>query len=104
MSTVSYKGTSYKVTAIAAKAFAKNKKLRSATVGKYVETIGASAFAGDGQLKKITVQTNVLKNVGKKALKGIHKDCKIKVPGKKWKDYQKKFKKKGQKSSVRIVK
>lgn len=104
MPTVSYNGTSYKVTAIAKKAFAKNKKLRSVTIGKYVETIGASAFAGDGQLRKITVQTSVLKSVGKKALKGIHKNCKIKVPGKSLKDYQKKFKKKGQKSSVRIVK
>ncbi len=101
---VSYNNVSYKVTAIEAKAFAKNKKLRSVTIGKYVEEIGASAFAGDGKLKKITVQTTVLKKVGKKALKGIAANCKIKVPKKQLAAYKKKFKKKGQKSSVRIVK
>lgn len=102
--TVSKDGVSYRVTAIADKAFAKNKKLKSVTIGKNVETIGKSAFAGDGKLKKITVQTTVLKSVGAKALKGVSAECKIKVPKKLYKAYVKKFKKKGQKSTVRIVK
>ena len=102
--TASYNGISYKVTAIADKAFAKNKKLKSVTIGANVETIGASAFAGDGKLKKIIVQTSVLKTVGKKALNGIASNCKIKVPKNMLKAYKKTFKKKGQKSSVRIVK
>lgn len=102
--TVSKDGVSYRVTAIADKAFAKNKKLKSVTIGKNVETIGKSAFAGDGKLKKITVQATALKSVGAKALKGVHAECKIKVPKKLYKAYAKKFKKKGQKSTVRIVK
>lgn len=101
---VSKDGVSYRVTAIADKAFAKNKKLKSVTIGKYVETIGKSAFAGDGKLKKIILQTTVLKTVGAKALKGVHAQCRIKAPKKQYKLYAKKFKKKGQKSTVRIVK
>ncbi len=100
---VSYNGVSYKVTEIAKKAFAQNKNLRSVTIGKYVETIGASAFLGDGKLKTIKVESKVLKKVGKKALKGVSASCKIKVPKSQRKAYAKKFKKKGQKSSVRVV-
>ncbi len=100
---VSYNGVSYKVTEIAKKAFAQNKNLRSVTIGKYVETIGASAFLGDGKLKTIKVESKVLKKVGKKALKGVSASCKIKVPKNQRKAYAKKFKKKGQKSSVRVV-
>ena len=102
--TVEWKGITYKVTAISAKALKGNKKLTSVTVGKNVTSIGASAFSGCKNLKKITVKSKVLSKVGKNALKGIHAKCKIKVPASKLKKYTTKFKKKGQKSGVKVVK
>lgn len=102
--TVKKDGITFEVTAVAKKAFKNNKRLTQVTIGKNIKNIGASAFEGAGKLKKITIQTSVLKKVGKKAFKGIHEKCKIKVPKKKLKDYQKRLKGKGQKSSVKIVK
>ncbi len=102
--TVKYKNVSFKVTAITKKAFQGQKKAKSAVIGKNIETIGASAFAGDGKLKKITVQSTVLKKVQAKAFKGIYKKAKIKVPAKKLKAYKKILKGKGQAKTVKIVK
>lgn len=103
-STVKKEGISFKVTSIAKKAFKGNKKLTQVTIGKNVKTIGASAFENDSRLKKIIIQSKVLTKAGSKAFKGIHKKCKIKVPKKSLKDYQKRLKNKGQKSSVKITK
>ena len=69
-----------------------------------MKNIGASVFEGDSKLKKITIKSSGLKKVGSKALKGNHEKCRIKVPKKKLKDYQKLLKGKGQKSGVKIVK
>ncbi|MBR1693103.1 MAG: leucine-rich repeat protein [Lachnospiraceae bacterium] len=102
--TVSYEGMTYKVTEIAGNAFAKNTAVTSVTVGANVEKIGKSAFSGCKKLKKLTIKTKVLTSVGKNALKGIHKNCVIKVPKTKVKDYTKLFKKKGQPASVKIKK
>ena len=95
---------SYKVTAIDKNAFKSKKKLKSVTIGKYVKSIGASAFAKDGKLSKITIKSTVLKKVGSKAFSGINKKAKIKVPAKKLKAYKKLLKNKGQSKSVKIVK
>lgn len=92
----------FKVTAIANGAFKGNKKLTSVVIGSNVKTIGTSAFSGDKKLKKITVKSKVLKKVGKKALKGIHAKCTIKVPKAKKAAYKKVFKGKGQKASVKV--
>ena len=97
-------GIVFQVTEVAKKAFKNNKKLTQVTVGKNVKNIGASVFEGDSKLKKITIKSSGLKKVGSKALKGIHEKCRIKVPKKKLKDYQKLLKGKGQKSGVKIVK
>ena len=45
-----------------------------------------------------------LKTVGKNALKGIHKNAKVKVPAKKLKNYKGLFAKKGQAKTVKVVK
>lgn len=97
-------GVSYKVTAVAKKAFMNNKRLKKVTIGKNVRTIGASAFAGDAKLKSIVVKATALKSVGKKALKGVNAKCRIKVPKKKLKAYTRLFKGKGQKAGVKVVK
>nr|MCR4690815.1 leucine-rich repeat domain-containing protein [Lachnospiraceae bacterium] len=90
------------VTEIGAKAFANHKKLTRVTIGKDVTKIGKQAFSGCGKLKKIKVEAENLQSVGKNALKGIHKKCVIKVPKSKKKAYTKKFKKKGQKKTVKV--
>ena len=121
--TVSYKGTKnkkaakitipatvksgnqvYKVTAIADNAFKNNKRIKTVVVGKNVRTIGKKAFYGCKNLKKITVQSSIIKKVGAKAFKGINKKAVIKVPSKKYKAYEKVFKGKGQAKTVTIKK
>lgn len=95
-------GNTYTVTSLAASAFKNCKKLKKITIGKNVATIGKNAFSGCKALKKLTVKTTKLKTVGKNALKGIHKKAVIKVPKKKQKKYQKLWKKKGQRKTVKI--
>ena len=100
--TVKIKGTTCKVTAIADQAFAGMKKATKAVIGKNVTKIGKKAFNGDRRLKSITVKGKALKKVGKSALKGISKKAVIRVPKSKKKAYQKLFKGKGQKKSVKV--
>lgn len=85
----------YKVTEIAPNAFKNSKKLKSVTIGKNIKRIGKNAFYGCKNLKKITVKSNVLKSVGKNAIKGTNKKLTIKVPKKKLSVYKKILKKKG---------
>lgn len=92
----------YKVTTIADNAFKNNKKIKTVVVGKNVRTIGKKAFYGCKNLKKITVQSSIIKKVGAKAFKGINKKAVIKVPSKKYKAYKKVFKGKGQAKTVTI--
>lgn len=99
---VTYKKQIFEVTAIGPKACKGYKKLATFTVGKNVTTIGAQAFANTPKLKKIKVQSMVLKKVGAKACKGMHKKGVIKVPKKMLKKYKKLFKGKGQKKTVKI--
>jgi len=101
---ITYNGKKYPVTEIGGSAFAKQKKLKKVTIGKNVQKIGKKAFYNASKLKKIVVKSKKLKSVGKNAFKGIHKNAVIKVPSKKLKAYKKLFKKKGQKSTVKIKK
>lgn len=119
----------YRVVAIDASAFAKNKKITKATVSADIEKIGKNAFAGCKKLKTVTFSGKELKEIGakafsgcktlktiklkkaakinkvsKNAFKGIYKNAKIKVPSKKVKTYQKKFAGKGQGKNVKITK
>lgn len=102
--TVKYQGYTLKVTAVGPKALKSYKKLKSLAVGKNVKTIGKSAFVGCVKLKKITVQSLVLKKVGAGSLKGIYKKAVIKVPSRKLKAYKKLFRNKGQAKTVKIRK
>lgn len=99
---VTYKNQKLTVTAIGKGACKGYKKLKAVTIGKNVTIIGAKAFAGDSKLKKIKVQSPVLKKVGAKAFKGINKKAVIKVPKKQRKKYKKLMKGKGQKKTVKI--
>lgn len=93
-------GVTYKVTAIAPKAFANNKKLKKVTISKNITSIGKNAFAGCKKLKKITIKSTKLKSksIGKNAFKGTAKNLVINVPKKQYKTYKKFLKKKGNKT------
>lgn len=95
--TVKLKGITYKVTSIKANAFKKCKRLKKATIGKNIKTIGKNAFYGCVKLKNITVKTTKLtkKSVGSKAFAKLHKRLTVKVPKKKRKAYKKILRKKG---------
>ena len=95
--TVKVDGVNYKVTAIAEKAFAGNKKLKTVVIGADIEKIGEKAFYKCVNLKKITIQTTKLtaKTVGAKAFAKIHKKAVVKVPKAKKKAYKKWLKKRG---------
>ena len=91
------------VTTIGKNAFCGCTRLNSVSIGENVKIINAEAFKGCGKLKNITIYSTKLSKVGKNALKGIHPRAKIRVPVKKLKNYQGKFKKKGQKPTVKII-
>ncbi|MDY3917543.1 MAG: leucine-rich repeat protein [Candidatus Limivivens sp.] len=102
--TVQYKGYTYRITEIGAKAFGSNTKVKKIMIGKYVTTIGSQAFLKAKNLRSITIKSLSLKKVGKSAFSGIYKKAVIKVPSAKYADYTKLLKKKGQASGVKIVK
>ena len=103
--TVKVDGVNYKVTAIAEKAFAGNKKLKTVVIGADIEKIGAKAFYKCVNLKKVTIQTTKLKakTVGAKAFAKIHKKAVVKVPKAKKKAYKKWLKKRGIGGKQKIV-
>lgn len=123
--TVSYMGTTYKITGIADKAF-KNEKITQLTIGNNIKTIGKSAFEGCKKLtqvtignkvtkigkntfknckklKKITIKSSKIKNIGSNAFKGIKTTAKIKVPKKKQASYKKLLKKAGIGKKAQII-
>ena len=100
--TVKVQGKSYQVTSIAANAFQKCNKLKKITIGKNVATIGKNAFYQAKKLKQISIRSVKLSKVGKNAWKGIHQKAVIQVPKKQRSRYQKLFRNKGQKKTVRI--
>lgn len=102
--TVKIGGYTFNVTAIGDKAFNGCTKLKKVTIGSKVITIGKQAFNGCKALTSITISSKVLKTVGSSALKGISAKAVIKVPAAKLSAYQKLFKGKGQKNSVKITK
>ena len=100
--TVKINGVTYKVTGIGAGVWEDDGKVKTIVIGKNVQKIGANAFAGAKQLKKITIKSTALKSVGNKAFKNISAKAVIKVPGKKKAEYKKLLKGKGQKKTVVI--
>jgi hexosaminidase len=91
-STVTINGTSFKVTAVAAKAFANSKKLANVTIGANVTSIGAKAFNKCAKLSKITFKGTKAVKVGKQAFKGIASKSKVTLSKKMAKKQQKKLK------------
>ncbi|MBR6403098.1 MAG: leucine-rich repeat protein [Eubacterium sp.] len=89
---VQYKGITYKITSIGAKAFANSKKLTTVKIGKNVTSIGAGAFSGCSKVTKITVAGTVIKSVKANAFKGIGRKAVVVVPKKALKKYKKLFK------------
>ena len=96
---VTVDGITYKVTAVAAKALAGNKKVKKAVLGANVLSIGKNAFAKCKNLK-IEVKSSQWnkKSVGKNAFKGTSKKLVIKVPKKMASAYKKYLKGKGNKT------
>lgn len=84
----------YRVVSVSKNAFKKNTKLKSITIGANVKKIGANAFYGCKNVKKVTIKTTKLtaKNVGKNAFKGLNKKVKLVLPKSKTKQYIKFFK------------
>lgn len=84
--TVSYGGVKYRVTAIGAKAFQKYTKLKSASIGANVKTIGEGAFESCTALTKLIGCAGV-ETIGKKAfcwdkvLKSVPKLSRCKTVG-----------------------
>lgn len=98
-------GNTFKITSIGPGAFYRYKYLNKITIGKNVTKIDTKAFYECKSVKKLVFQSSKLKSVGIKAIYGINKKAKIKVPKKVLKKYKKYFRKKtGYKSSMRITK
>jgi uncharacterized repeat protein (TIGR02543 family) len=102
--TVKINGRTFKVTAIGAKAFKNNKRLRSVTIGKNVKSIGAQAFSGCTKLKTVNIKGTNLKRIGANAFKNTSKSIVIKAPKSKLKTYKKLLKGKGLAKPAKITK
>ncbi len=93
---VDIKGITYKITSIEKNAFKNTKNLKTLVIGKSITKIGACAFAGCKNLRKVYIKSLNIKKIGKKAFyrkKG--KKLIIKVPAKFKKKYKKVLKKAG---------
>lgn len=91
--TVTINGVSCQVTAVADKAFYKNKKIKNVTIGTNVTAIGKSAFMGCSKLRVVNIRTEKLKKIGKKAFRRVPSKCTIYVPAGKYDKYNKMYKK-----------
>lgn len=69
-STIQIKGYSYQVTAIQKNAFAGKTKIKTVTLGENIRKIGKKAFYGNGNLKRIKIQSRNVKVIGAAAWKG----------------------------------
>jgi len=92
-SSVTINGYKYNVTAIAAKAFYKNTKLKKLTIGSNVTAIGSKAAYGCKKLKTVTLKSKKIKKIGKAAFSKCRRGLKYKVPKAKYKAYKKMLKK-----------
>lgn len=100
--TIKLYGTTYKVTAIDAKAYQKNTAIKKVILGKNITSLPAKAFYGCKKLAKLQVKSTNFKSVGKNALKGTKNKLRVEVPASKSKTYKKLFTGKGTK--IKIVK
>lgn len=103
---VTFKGITYKVTSVAARALFGNTKVTKLTIGKNVSSIGVQAFFGCKNLKSITINTDSLiaSGIGAESFKGISSKAVIKVPAENLTLYKNALKTKGIGSRVKIIK
>lgn len=99
--TIKINGYTFKVTAIAKNAFAKNKKIKSVTIGKNVTSIGQGAFQNCKMLKSVQIKGTSLKTINKNAFKGISKKAVVRVPKKQKRSYTSKLKKAGYSGKIK---
>ena len=78
--TVTIKGKTCKVVQIDNNAFKNYSRMTNLTIGKNVNKIGKNAFTGSKKLKKVTIQSKVLKTIQKNAFKNSKKNVKVKWP------------------------
>ena len=98
-------GKLFKITAISARVLCRYKYLKKITIGGNITTIGKKAFYQCTKLKKIVIHSTKLKSVGIKAIRGINKRARIKIPKKSLKPYKKIFRPKvGYRRSMKIKK
>lgn len=103
-SNIVYKGQSYKVTAVSAKAFYKNRKLGKVTIGANAKQIGNYAFKGCGKLKTISIKGKSVTKFGKGTFQSINKKAKFMIPSKQYKKYKKAIIKAGAKKTMTFKK
>lgn len=75
----------FKVVAIGSKAFSGLKKATVAKIGKNVKTVGARAFAGDSNIKRVMISSKKITKIGNGAFKGLKKVKTINLKSKKLK-------------------
>lgn len=94
----------FKVTTIAGGAFSGNKKIKQVVIGKNIVKINAKAFYGCSNLKKIRMDTKLLKksSIGKNVFKKINKKAVVRVPKGKGKKYKKYIKAGGAAATVAV--
>jgi hypothetical protein len=100
--TVVIEEITFKVTEIADKAFS-GENIKSLTIGKNITKIGKQAFFKCTSLKKIKINSSVIKTFGAKSFKNTPKKAKVTVPKAKKKAYKKQLVKAGlnKKASVK---
>ena len=101
---IKIRGKTYKVTAIAKKAFSKCKDLEKVTIKSQIKRIGKYAFYKCKKLKTIKIySTNLTENsVLTGAFKGINKKAAFYVPKSKIAAYKKIFLKRGAKETMKF--
>lgn len=102
--TVTIGGKAFRITEIAASAFAKNNGLKKVTIGKNIEKIGKKAFYNCKNLNKIQMNSKKLneKRIGKNAFGKTGQKLSIKVPKGKKGAYRKFLYKKGCSKKTKI--
>lgn len=80
-STITVQGITFKVTAIAEKAFRNDKNLKSVVIGSNVKKIGKQAFEKCRKLSSVTFKGKKAPTIGKAAFKGIKKKANVQVAG-----------------------
>lgn len=79
---------------------------KTVKIGKYnyrVSSIGSKAFYKKKKIKKITISSTAIKKIGSRAVRGIYKKARIKVPKSKKKSYKKMLKKAGLGKKNKVV-